>query len=315
MGTPDFAVPSLRALLQSHHRVVGVVTQPDRPRGRGRSLSPPPVKTVAQAAGVPVLQPERMKDPALHQALRDLSPEVIVVAAFGRILPPPVLEIPPHGCLNVHASLLPKYRGAAPVNWAIIRGETVTGITIMRMDEGLDTGDILLQESLPIGPEETAGELSERLAHLGAALLLEALVKLEAGALTPTPQSHSEATYAPLLAKEDTWLDWRLPAPELVRWVRGLAPRPGAHAWLQGEPLRILRAEAVPGEGGRPGEVVALEKEAIRVATGQGHLRLLEVHPPGKRPMPVSHYLQGHRIPVGSVLQRPPDGGQGREPS
>ena len=231
MGTPEFAVPSLEALLKSDDRVVGIVTQPDRPRGRGQRLSPSPVKVIAQREQLPLLQPTKMKDPAFMAELSGWKPDFIAVAAFGRILPPAILSLPPRGCVNVHGSLLPKYRGAGPIQWAIINGETETGITTMLMDEGMDTGAILLQEKIPIVPEDTAGSLSPRLADLGGRLLVETLAQLKAGTLTPRPQDHAQASLAPLLKKEDGVIDRSLPATMIANRIIGLTPWPGAHTF------------------------------------------------------------------------------------
>src|SRR6476469_655465 len=224
MGTPEFAVPSLEALLKSDARVVGIVTQPDRPRGRGQHLSPSPVKVIAQRDEIPLLQPTKMKDPSFMAELSGWKPDVIAVAAFGRILPPAILSLPSRGCINVHGSLLPKYRGAGPIQWAIINGETETGITTMLMDEGMDTGAMLLQEKLEILAEDTAGTLAPRLAELGGCLLLDTLARLKAGTLTPKKQDDRQTTLAPILKKEDGLIDWTMSATSLANRVRGLSP-------------------------------------------------------------------------------------------
>ena len=245
MGTPDFASASLEALLRSDDSVVGVVTQPDRPKGRGQTLTPSPVKLLAQRAQIPLLQPLKMKDPEFLQALAGWKPDLIAVAAFGRILPPAILSLPPHGCINVHGSLLPKYRGAGPIQWAIINGETETGITTMLMDEGMDTGAMLLQEAIPITPDDTAGTLSPRLAELGGRLLVETIARLKAGTLVPRPQDASLATLAPLLKKEDGVIDWALPATALAnRSPRTLSLARGLHNHGRRRPLDDL---ASPG--------------------------------------------------------------------
>src|SRR6476661_2925519 len=235
MGTPAFAVPSLEALLQSEDTVVGVVTQPDKPKGRGQTMATSPIKQLAEKAGVPILQPLKMKDPAFLDALHAWQPDLIAVTAFGRILPPIILDLPPKGCVNVHGSLLPKYRGAGPIQWAIINGENETGITTMLMDAGMDTGAMLLQERVRIDSEDTAGTLSEKLAKVGGSLLLETIRQLKAGTLTPRPQDDSQATMAPLLDKEMGQIDWSFAAIEIANRVRGLSPWPGAFTHINHE--------------------------------------------------------------------------------
>ena len=304
MGTPDFAAASLEALLKSDDSVVGVVTQPDRPKGRGQILTPSPVKLLAQGEKIPLLQPLKMKDPEFLQALVGWKPDLIAVAAFGRILPPAILSLPPHGCINVHGSLLPKYRGAGPIQWAIINGETETGITTMLMDEGMDTGAMLLQEALSITADDTAGTLSPRLAKLGGRLLVETIVRLKAGTLVPQPQDSSQATLAPLLKKEDGAIDWALPATVLANRVRGLSPWPGAYTPMAGgDRWTIWRALALPSSvTSPPGVIVAITNEAIHVATGEGVLAVMELQPANGRRMAVSQYLAGHPILVGFQL-------------
>jgi methionyl-tRNA formyltransferase len=297
-GTPDFALPTLEALL-ARHQVVAVVTQPDRPAHRGRRLTPPPVKQRAQAAGVPVLQPARLREPGWAERLAEFRPDVAVVAAFGQILPRAVLDVPARGSINVHASLLPRYRGAAPVAWAIIRGERETGITTFQMDEGLDTGPILLQRATAIDPEETAGELARRLAELGAQVLIETLERLDA--LVPVPQRHEEATLAPRLTKRDGYVDWERPAAELVNLVRGCNPWPGALALTErGIRLTIWRARAA-GQGrlDAPGRLSPLDG-TLAVATGEGALVPVEVQPENRRAMPWQEYLRGARLEPGA---------------
>ena len=308
MGTPDFASASLEALLRSNDSVVGIVTQPDRPKGRGHTLTPSPVKLLAQRAQVPLLQPLKMKDPEFLHALAGWKPDLIVVSAFGRILPPAILSLPPRGCINVHGSLLPKYRGAGPIQWAIMNGEKETGITTMLMDVGMDTGAMLLQEAIPIMPDDTAGTLSPRLAELGGRLLAETIVRLKAGTLVPQPQDSSRATLAPLLKKEDGAIDWTLPAIVLANRVRGLSPWPGAYTTVAGsDSWRIWRALALPGPVTTPpGVIVAITREAIHVATGDGVLAVMELQPANNRRMAVSQYLAGHPIAVGLQLGRGP---------
>ncbi|OAI47244.1 methionyl-tRNA formyltransferase [Nitrospira sp. SCGC AG-212-E16] len=304
MGTPDFASASLEALLRSDDSIVGVVTQPDRPKGRGQTLTPSPVKLLAQREQIPLLQPLKMKDPEFFKTLTGWKPDLIAVAAFGRILPPAILSLPPLGCINVHGSLLPKYRGAGPIQWAIINGEIETGITTMLMDEGMDTGAMLLQESIPITQDDTAGTLSPRLAELGGRLLVETIVRLKAGTLVPRPQDASQATLAPLLNKEDGVIDWALPATVLANRIRGLSPWPGAYTTMTGgDRWTIWRALAVPGSVTKPpGIVVAITAEAIHVATGAGVLAVTELQPANSRRMAVSQYLAGHPIAVGLRL-------------
>lgn len=307
MGTPDFASASLEALLRSNDSVVGIVTQPDRPKGRGQTLTPSPVKLLAQGAQIPLLQPLKMKDPEFLHALAEWKPDMIAVAAFGRILPPAILSLPPRGCINVHGSLLPKYRGAAPIQWAIINGETETGITTMLMDEGMDTGAILLQEAIPITTHETSGTLAPQLAELGGKLLVETIARLKAGTLVPQPQDTSRATLAPLLKKEDGAIDWTLPAMALANRVRGLSPWPGAYTTVGSDSWRIWRALALPGPVTTPpGVIVAITREAVHVATGDGVLAVMELQPANNRRMAVSQYLAGHPIAIGLQLGRGP---------
>lgn len=304
MGTPEFAVPSLESLLKSDDQVVGIITQPDRPKGRGQSLTSSPIKLIAERERLPLLQPTKMKDPGFLDALRAWKPDLITVAAFGRILPPAILNLPPRGCINVHGSLLPKYRGAGPIQWAIINGETETGITTMLMDEGMDTGAILLQERLPINVEDTAGTLSTRLAELGGRLLIKTITQLKAGTLVPRQQDHSQATLAPLLKKEDGVIDWAMSAMAIANRVRGLTPWPGAYTFAGKERWTIWRAEAIAEQvNGLPGTVTQVTKDSVHVATGNGVLILREVQPANRRRMTVSEYLAGHPISVGCILQ------------
>jgi methionyl-tRNA formyltransferase len=300
LGSGSFAIPSLEALI-AHHEVAAVVTQPDREKGRGRGLAPPPVKPVAQAHGVPVLQPLRIKHPEAQEALRSLAPELQVIVAYGQILPPSVIDIPPRGTVNVHASLLPRYRGAAPIQWAIVNAESETGVTTMQIDEGLDTGPLLLSRALSIGAEETAGELEPRLARLGAEVLIETLERLAEGTLTPTPQDHTRATLAPLIRKEDGRLDWDQPAASIACRVRGFHPWPGTSTRYAGLTLKLLRVRPEPGRGGEPGQLVALDRSGLVVACGLGtRLRVLEVQPESRRPMPAVAYAAGARLEPGA---------------
>ena len=306
MGTPNFAAASLEALLRSDNSVVGIVTQPDRPKGRGQILTPSPVKLLAQRQQIHLLQPLKMKDPEFLRTLAGWKPDLIAVTAFGRILPPAILSLPPLGCINVHGSLLPKYRGAGPIQWAIINGETETGITTMLMDEGMDTGAMLLQEAIPITPDDTADTLSPRLAELGGRLLVETITRLKTGTLLPRRQDSSRATLAPLLKKEDGAIDWALPATALANRVRGLSPWPGAFTTVGGDRWTIWRALALPGPLTKPpGVIVAITHEAIHVATGEGVLAVMELQPANSRRMAVSQYLAGHPIVVGLQLGEP----------
>ncbi len=303
MGTPDFAVPSLEALLRSDDQVVGVVTQPDRPKGRGHSLAPPPIKLVAQRASIPLLQPIKIKTPDFFDALAGWKPDLIAVAAFGRILPPVILALPPKGCVNVHASLLPKYRGAGPIQWAIINGEQETGITTMLMDEGMDTGAILIQERMAISADDTAGTLSSRLAGMGGRLLVETIRRLKAGTLVPRPQDHSHATLAPLLKKEDGLIDWKFTATAIANRIRGFSPWPGAYTFAGAERWTIWRASVLNEPiAASPGTVVAVTKDALHVVTGDGVLAVTDIQPANSRRMTVSHYLAGHPLIPGLVL-------------
>lgn len=304
MGTPDFAVPSLQALARDH-QVVGVVTQPDRPAGRGRRLVAPPVKEAAGALGLEVIQPPTLRRPEAVERLVAWRPDLVVVAAFGQILRPAVLAIPPHGCLNVHASLLPRYRGAAPIPAAILAGDERTGVTIMRMDEGLDTGPMLAQADWPIRPDDTTGSLTADLARLGASLLVEALPGWLEGRIAPRPQDDAQATYCRTLQKEDGLLDWALTASHLDRQVRACDPWPGAYTAWAGQRLKILRARPLPGRpgpgGAGPGRVVDLAP-GTGVVTGEGVLELLQVQLAGKSAMDVHAFAQGRRDFAGSTL-------------
>jgi len=305
MGSPEFALPSLEALA-AHHSVVGVVTQPDRPAGRGRKLQPSAVKTRALALGLPVLEPERVRAEASLEQLNSLHPELIVVAAFGQILPASLLAIPARGCLNVHASLLPRWRGAAPIQAAILHGDETSGVTIMRMDVGLDTGPILAQGAAPIQPQETGGELSGRLAALGAKLLMDTLPPYLDGILQPRPQDETLATLAPMLKKADGRLDVRRDAEWLVRQVRAYEPWPGSFLDLQQGRLLVRRAHSVPPEAdGQPPGTLATIAGFPAVYTGMGLLVLDLVQPPGKRPMSGEAYLRGASQFLNADLVRP----------
>jgi methionyl-tRNA formyltransferase len=301
LGSGVFAIPSFIGLIEAGHEVPALVTQPDRERGRGRSLAPPPLKPVAEARGIPVLQPRRIREAEALEALRALSPEIQIVVAYGQILPRSVIDLPPRGTVNVHASLLPRYRGAAPVQWAIVRGESETGVTTMRIDEGLDTGPTLLSRSTAIGPEETAPELEGRLARLGALLLIETLRGIEEGTVQEAPQADDRATFAPPLHKEDGHVDWTRPAGEIARRVRAFLPWPGSSASIEGKALKILRAAEAPAGPGEPGMVVASGSDGLIVACGEGtRLRIVEVHPESRRPMTASAFAAGARLGRGA---------------
>lgn len=293
MGSPDFALPSLRRLAEAYP-VVGVITQPDRPAGRGRMLTPPPVKHLALELGLPLIQPERLRHPDAMQELRGWQPDLIVVAAFGQILRQEVLDLPTWGCINVHGSLLPRWRGAAPIQAAILNGDSQTGITIMRMEAGVDTGPVLRQRSIPIQPTDTAGSLSGPLSELGAELLLETLPAYLEGSLRPQPQNSDLATYAPMLKKEAGLLDLNVPATQLERQVRAFNPWPGAFTFYRGQMLKVQRARALPAEGVTPGERT-LFQGVPALGCAEGLLILDEVQPAGKKAMPGKIFLQGAR--------------------
>jgi len=303
MGTPAFAVPSLAALAEVVD-VTLVLCNPDRPAGRGRSMASPPVKEEAVRRGIPVFQPEKARHPDAVARIAAEAPDLVVVVAYGHILPKSILDIPRIGSINVHASLLPKYRGAAPINWAVARGESVTGITIMRMDEGMDTGPMLHVPEMPIGEEDTAETMFSKLSNLGAEALREALRKLREGTLDETPQDAALATYAPKLTKEHGRIDWSRPAGEVCNLVRGMTPWPSAFALHAGTTLKVL-SSAVAGESGtagEAGEVVALGRDGIAVACGGGVLRLQVVQPEGGKAMDAWAYAQGRRVATGERL-------------
>jgi methionyl-tRNA formyltransferase len=304
LGTGAFAVPSFEALLDAGHEVAALVTQPDRERGRGQALAPPPIKPVAERRGVRLLQPRRVREPEAQEALRALAPELQVVVAFGQILPRAVIDIAPRGTVNVHGSLLPRLRGAAPIQWAIASGDRETGVTTMLIDEGLDTGPLLLSRSLEIAPEETAAELEPRLARLGAQVLLDTVRGLAEGTITPVPQDAERATLAPLLRKEDGRVEWTRPARETACRTRGFFPWPGAFATHEGRILKLLRVrEAAPAQATAPGEVLSVSTEGVRVACGEGtSLLLVEVQPESRRAMPAAAWAAGARVRPGARL-------------
>ena len=305
MGTPEFAVPSLRALQQSRHQVVAVVTGVDKPVGRGLKVRHSPVKQVALELGLPILQPEDLRAPEFVAQLEPFQADLFVVVAF-RILPPSVFTLPPKGTVNLHASLLPRYRGAAPINWAIINGETETGVTTFFIQEQVDTGDLILQERVPIGPDETAGELHDRLAEIGAQLVVKTVELIAAGEVQPQPQV-GEATRAPKLTKELTRVDWSKPSTEIRNLIRGLAPTPGARTVLQGRLVKLFRAQAREDAGATeaPGTVVAADARAglLEVATGRGTLQIQELQPEGKRRLSAAEFLRGYPVKIGERFE------------
>lgn len=305
MGTPAFAIPSLEALLGSSHRLVGVVTQPPRPAGRGRRLKPSPVKELAREAGLRVMEPHRVDDPDFLRHVKSLCPDVAVVVAYGQILPSTFLEIPSLGCLNVHPSLLPRHRGAAPIPWAILAGDDLTGVSVIRMDLGLDTGPVLASLSTPIGPQEDSRDLSSRLSVLGAKLLVETLEGLSKGIVVARPQEEQGATYAPRLCKEDGLIDWGQPAERIWRQVRALVPWPTAHTTFRGKQLKILEARPIAMEADEtPGRIVRALGGGLWVATGHGLLEILKLQPEAKPPMSAEAFIRGRRELEGEVLGR-----------
>lgn len=303
MGTPEFSVPALKALHENQYDILTAVTQPDRPKGRGRRLVPPPVKEVATTLGCPVLQPLRIKEPWFIEKIIALNPDLFVVVAYGRILPGAFLSIPRLGAINIHPSLLPKYRGPAPVQWAIINGEQETGVTTMWMDEGMDTGDILLSSRVPIRPDDTSGSLHRRLADVGAQLLIETLTRLKSGDLVGKPQDKSGATYAPLLKKEGGRIDWTKDAKSVDAFIRGMTPWPGAFTFLFGKRLKILKAEDLQkSTRKKPGSVLEGFPGDFNVATGRGILALKEIQLESAKRLRIEDFLRGCPVPPGTLL-------------
>ena len=305
MGTPDFSVGALKALAENGYEIAGVVTQPDKPRGRGKASSMTPVKEAALELGLTVYQPSRVREQSFMDTVRALNPDVIVVSAFGQIIPKALLELPRYGCVNIHASLLPKYRGAAPIQWAVMDGEPVSGVTIMQMDEGLDTGDMLAKTEVALEPDETGGSLFDKLSRAGAELLIRTLPALEQGTLTPEKQPlESPTAYARMIRKEDGRIDWNLEAEAIERRIRGLNPWPSAYTELTGKILKIWRAEVLPKESGQaPGTVTEAGKGGFCVQTGKGVLRLLEVQLEGKKRMDAQAFLRGFHAAPGMKLE------------
>lgn len=303
MGTPDFAVGTLKSLIASEHEVTAVVTQPDKPKGRGKAMQFPPVKEVAVEAGIPVLQPRRVREAETVEAIRNIEADVIVVVAFGQIIPKEILTMKKYGCINVHASLLPKYRGAAPIQWAVIDGEKESGVTTMQMDEGLDTGDMLLKAVVPLEKEETGGSLFDKLSSTGAGLLLETLAGLEKGTILPEKQGESPTAYAKMLKKEMGLIDWTKSAEELERLVRGLNPWPSAYSHLNGKTLKIWQAEVEERDSeNEPGTVVCVSKDGFGVQTGKGILKIRELQLEGKKRMDAGAFLRGYQMEEGMKL-------------
>jgi methionyl-tRNA formyltransferase len=303
MGSPDFAVPTLRALAAAHD-VALVVSQPDKPAGRGGALHAPAVKVAAQELGLPVAQPRKARDGELRAALAASGAELAVVVAYGKLLPPDVLAALPRGCVNVHGSILPKYRGAAPVQWSVIDGEAETGVSIMQLDEGMDTGPVYLVRTTPIGEDETSGELMARLAPIGAAALLEVIAQLERGTARAVPQDAARATHAPMLDKTDGAIDFAREAAKVAARIRGVDPWPGAQAVLRGAPVKLFRATAAPGQGGlaAPGTVLGLDAHGARVACADGAVVIREIQAAGKKRMAVQAFAAGRGIAIGDVL-------------
>jgi methionyl-tRNA formyltransferase len=303
MGTPQVAATTLESLLGSIDRVVGVVTRPDRPSGRGQKPAPSPVRKLAEAHGVPVIAPEKIRAPEVLETLRLWRPQIIVVVAYGRILPKTILDLAPYGCLNVHYSLLPKYRGAAPVAWTIINGEEQGGVTTMKLVEKMDAGPIYLQESFPLAPDETTASLQEKLTPIGCRLLAETLRTLKEGCLIPKEQDESQASLAPMLKKEDGLIDWRRPAAEIERRVRGLDPWPGSFTYLNGLLLKVHRTMAISeNRPGEPGEIIRANRGGFWVATSSGAISLEEVQLENKKKLPGSQFITGARVRAGDRL-------------
>ena len=311
MGTPEIAATVLKSVLASRHEVVAVVTQPDKPKGRGHEMAFPPVKEVALEAGIPVLQPQRAKDEAFIEELRTINPDIILVAAYGKLLPAAILDMPKFGCINVHASLLPKYRGASPIQWAVLNGDEKSGVTIMHMAETMDTGDIIITEEVVLAEDETAGSLHDKLAAIGGPLLITAMDALETGRAPRIRQNEEEATHVKMLDKTMGNLDFSKPALQLERWIRGLNPWPTAYTKLNGKMCKLWKAEVIPAEelgketrGTEPGTVIATAKDSFDVFTGDGALRVKELQIEGRRKMTAEEFLRGFSLETGTVLGR-----------
>lgn len=303
MGTPDFAVGALEALIQAGHQVTAVVTQPDKPKGRGKEMQITPVKACALKYNIPVFQPVKIKTPEAVEQLRTYEADIFVVAAFGQILSEEILNMPKYGCVNIHASLLPKYRGAGPIQWVILDGEKETGVTIMQMDKGLDTGDMLLSCRVTIDEKETGDTLHDKLAQAGAELIVEALPKIEAGEVTPVKQNDAESCYAKMLQKSMGRIAWSKQSEEIERLVRGLNSWPSAYTSYHGKTLKVWASDVSHKQAdGAPGEVIAVEKDAVYVKTGNGSLKITEVQLEGKKRMPVKDFLLGYQIKTGEIF-------------
>lgn len=297
MGTPDFSVPALQALIDGPDEVVAVVSQPDRPKGRGKKMAATPTKLVAEASNIPVLQPTKIKTEEFAETLRSFNPDLIIVAAYGRILPSSILDLPPLGCINIHGSLLPRHRGAAPIQWAILAGDSEAGVTIMQMDVGMDTGAMLLPAAIPVTDDETAGGLFDKLSNLGGTALLQALDLLRAEKLPPIEQDHSLATEAPPLKKEDGCIDWSKPAHEIHCLIRGMDPWPTAYSFLDGKRIRFFSPHVSESTSSQsPGSIVQADKNGLLLATGEGTLLVREIQPEGKKRMSVEAYLCGQKL-------------------
>ncbi len=306
-GTPQFAAPTLTTLLRSKHQVLGVITQPDEPKGRGHQVSAPPIKNLALQENIEVLQPEKIKDEQFFSRLNQWEADAYIVIAFGRILPKKILGIPKLGCINLHGSLLPKYRGAAPIQWAICNGETKTGVTSILMDEGMDTGPILLKQSVNIHPREHANSLASRLATIGAEIILETIDRLESNTLVPQPQDSAHASFAPILKKTDGAIQWNASAYQIENLVRGMDPWPGAYTYYGDQQWKLWEVKAFdfPSDN-NPGTILEATRDTINVATGNGTITIYELQPASRRRMPVRAYLSGHTIPPGTVLKNTP---------
>ena len=303
MGTPDFAVPTLEKIIEAGHEVIGVVTQPDKAKGRGKKVLFPPVKEKAVEHNLTVYQPRRAREPEFIEQMRALNPDVMVVVAFGQILPKDILDIPKYGCINVHASLLPKYRGAAPIQWAVINGDAVSGVTTMQMDVGLDTGDMLLKTEVPLAEDETGGSLFDKLSTLGGELLIETLDKIQTGDIHPEKQDDSQAgEYARTLDKALGNVDFSMSAAAIERLIRGLNPWPSAYTFYNGKTMKLWKAEVVPGTDAAPGQIVSVDKQSFTVQTGEGGLRILELQMEGKKRMDAGAFLRGCALSVGEML-------------
>jgi methionyl-tRNA formyltransferase len=303
MGTPAFALPAMGMLYNNRYPIMAVVTQPDRPAGRGQKKLAPPVKLLSQQFGLPVLQPLKVKDPSFLETFAQFKPDMVVVAAFGQILPKAILDFPRFGCLNIHPSLLPRYRGAAPINWSIIRGETKTGVTIMLMDEGMDSGDILTQEETPLVATETYGELHDRLAKQGATLLIKTIERVVNGKASRQQQDKAGVTFAPRLVKETGQINWHESATNIVNLIRGLSPTPAAYTFLDGQPLKIFTASPLTAAIiQQPGTIGVSSASGLPVAASDGYVVLKDVQLTGKKRMPIADFLRGYRLPPGNIL-------------